>query len=58
VNERLATVPPTSMETEERAEQWWTMHRPRSGDARPATDVLLKHEGRELRIGPRMLERR
>jgi eukaryotic-like serine/threonine-protein kinase len=54
VSERLGAVPLTSVWTAERAEQWWAMHRPKPGDARPAADVLLSHEGRELRIGPRV----
>ena len=51
---RLDAVPLPSVWTAERAEQWWAMHRPKPGDARPAADVLLSHEGRELRIGPRV----
>ena len=54
VRNRLDAVPLPSVWTAERAEQWWAMHRPTPGDARPAADVLLSHEGRELRIGPRM----
>jgi serine/threonine-protein kinase len=52
VSERLAAVPLASEWTSERAEQWWAMHQPR--DVRPAADVLLSHEGHELRIGPRL----
>jgi serine/threonine protein kinase len=52
--ERLAAVPLPSPWTAERAEQWWATHRPESRDSRPAADVLLSHEGHELRIGPRM----
>ena len=54
VGERLGAVPLTSAWTAERAEGWWGMHRPRPRDARPVADVLLSHEGRELRIGPRV----
>ncbi|HEX3235009.1 MAG TPA: serine/threonine-protein kinase [Gemmatimonadales bacterium] len=54
VSERLGAVPPTASWTAERAEQWWAMHRPRPRDARPVADVLLSHEGHELRIGPRV----
>ena len=54
VRNRLDAVPLPSVWTAERAEQWWAMHRPKPGDARPAADVLLSHEGRELRIGPRV----
>jgi serine/threonine-protein kinase len=54
VSERLGAVPLTSVWTAERAEQWWAMHRPRSRDVRPVADVLLSHEGHELRIGPRV----
>ena len=54
VSERLDAVPLTSEWTAERAEEWWAMHRPRPRDARPVADVLLSHEGRELRIGPRV----
>ena len=57
MSERLAAVPLTSVWTAERAEQWWAMHRPRPQDARPAADVLLSHEGHELRIGPRVRAR-
>ncbi len=41
-----------SVWTAERAEQWWTTHRPRPRDARPVADVLLSQEGHELPIGP------
>ena len=54
VRNRLDAVPLPSVWTAERAEQWWAMHRPKPRDARPAADVLLSHEGRELRIGPRV----
>jgi eukaryotic-like serine/threonine-protein kinase len=57
VSDRLDAVPLTSAWTAERAEQWWAMHRPRPRDARPVADVLLSHEGRELRIGPRVRPR-
>ena len=54
VRNRLNAVPLPSVWTAERGEQWWATHRPKPGDARPAADVLLSHEGRELRIGPRV----
>ncbi len=54
VSERLDAVPLASVWTAERAEQWWATHRPGQRDARPVADVLLSHEGHELRIGPRM----
>jgi serine/threonine-protein kinase len=57
VGERLEAVPVASAWTAERAERWWTMHRPRPRDARPVADVLLSHEGHELRIGPRIRPR-
>jgi serine/threonine-protein kinase len=57
MRERLDAVPLTSVWTAERAEQWWAMHRPRPRDARPVADVLLSHEGHELRIGPRVRPR-
>jgi serine/threonine-protein kinase len=57
VSERLAAVPPASPWTAERAEQWWATHRPQPRDARPVADMLLSHEGRELRIGPRVRPR-
>ena len=57
VAERLDAVPAGSVWTAERAEQWWAMHRPRPRDARPVADVLLSHEGHELRIGPRVRPR-
>ena len=56
-SERLAAVPLTSGWTAERAEHWWATHRPRPRDARPVADVLLSHEGHELRIGPRVRRR-
>ena len=57
VIDRLSAVPLASPWTAERAEQWWAMYRPRAHDARPAADVLLSHEGHELRIGPRVRPR-
>ena len=54
VTERLDAVSLPSVWTAERAEQWWATYRPQPRDARPAADVLLSHEGRELRIGPRV----
>jgi len=57
LGERLAAVPLPSAWTAERAEQWWATHRPGSRDSRPVADVLLSHEGHELRIGPRMRPR-
>jgi tRNA A-37 threonylcarbamoyl transferase component Bud32 len=57
VRGRLDAVPLSSVWTAERAEQWWAMHRPKAGDARPVADVLLSHEGHELRIGPRVRPR-
>jgi serine/threonine-protein kinase len=57
VRERLDAVPLTTPWTAERAEQWWAEHLPRPRDARPVADVLLSHEGHELRIGPRVRPR-
>jgi serine/threonine-protein kinase len=57
VSTRLAAVPLESAWTVERAERWWTTHRPPPADARPVADVLLSQEGRELRIGPRVRPR-
>ena len=54
VSTRLNAVPLSSAWTVERAEDWWATHRPLPPDARPVADVLLSHEGRELRIGPRV----
>jgi len=54
VRDRLDGVPGASAWSAERAEQWWAMHRPQAQDARPVADVLLSHEGHELRIGPRV----
>jgi hypothetical protein len=54
VRNRLGEVSLPSVWTAEQAEQWWAMHRPKPGDLRPAADMLLSHEGRELRIGPRV----
>jgi eukaryotic-like serine/threonine-protein kinase len=53
VSERLEAVQVVEAWTAGRAEQWWAMHRPRPLDARPVADVLLSHEGHELRIRPR-----
>jgi eukaryotic-like serine/threonine-protein kinase len=53
VSERLDAVPLREEWTADRAEEWWAMHRPRARDARPVADLLLSHEGHELRIGPR-----
>jgi serine/threonine-protein kinase len=57
LGDRLGAVPLASAWTAERAEEWWSMHRPRPRDARLAADVLLSHEGHELRIGPRVRAR-
>jgi serine/threonine-protein kinase len=57
VSERLAAVPLTLPWTADRAEQWWATHRPGLRDARPVADMLLSHEGHELRIGPRVRPR-
>jgi serine/threonine-protein kinase len=57
VRECLDAVALPSAWTAERAEQWWAAHRPRARYARPAADVLLSHEGHELRIGPRVRPR-
>jgi len=57
VSERLSAVPVAEEWTAERAEEWWARHRPRTRDGRPVADVLLSHEGRELRIGPRVRPR-
>jgi eukaryotic-like serine/threonine-protein kinase len=54
LSERLGAMPLTSGWSAERAEEWWAMHRPQSRDTRPVADVLLSHEGHELRIGPRV----
>jgi serine/threonine-protein kinase len=54
VSARLDEVPLASVWTAERAEEWWATHRAQRGDARPVADMLLSHEGRELRIGPRV----
>ena len=39
--------------TPERAEQWWAEHQPRPAAERPVADILLSHEQRQRRIGPR-----
>ena len=57
VSDRLDAVSLASVWTAERAEQWWATHRPGARDARPVADVLLSHEGHELRIGPRVRPR-
>jgi serine/threonine protein kinase len=57
VSTRLDAVSPESAWTVERAERWWATHRPPPADARRVAEVLLSHEGRELRIGPRVRPR-
>ena len=57
VRDRLDAVPLVSAWTADLAGQWWATHRPRAPDVRPAADVLLSHEGHELRIGPRVRPR-
>jgi len=52
VSDRLSSVGLVEAWTAERAEQWWARHRPLPLNARPVADVLLSHEGHELRIGP------
>jgi serine/threonine-protein kinase len=54
---RLKAIPLSSEWSAERAEHWWSTHRPPAPDARPLADVLLSQEGRELRIGPRVGQR-
>lgn len=49
---RLEDIPLSSAWNGERAEKWWSTHRPRPADARPVADILLSHEGREIHIGP------
>jgi serine/threonine-protein kinase len=51
VRERLDAVPLAEAWAPERAEQWWATHRPPPRGARPVADMLLSHEGQELRIG-------
>ncbi|HET6798676.1 MAG TPA: serine/threonine-protein kinase [Gemmatimonadales bacterium] len=55
VSTRLDVVSMENSWTAEQAERWWATHRP--ADARPVADLLLSHEGRELRIGPRVRPR-
>ncbi len=50
---RLDSFPVTAPWTAERAEKWWASHRPVPASTRPVADILLSHEGREVRIGPR-----
>ena len=52
IRERLGAIEPSDNWTAERAEQWWSSHRPVSRDTRPVADILLSHEGRDRRIGP------
>jgi len=49
---RLGEIPLPSEWSGERAEKWWSTHRPPRADARPVADILLSHEGREIHIGP------
>jgi len=55
VSIRLAAIPLESAWTLERAERWWATHRP--ADTRPVADLLLSQEGREFRIGRRVVPR-
>jgi serine/threonine-protein kinase len=55
VGVRLAAVSLEEPWTVERAERWWATHRP--ADSRPVADLLLSQEGREFRIGPRVMPR-
>ena len=57
VRERLDALHVAPVWAAERAEQWWAKHRPPAPDARPVADVLLSHEGHELRIAPRLRPR-
>jgi hypothetical protein len=54
VSTRLDAVSLSTAWTVEQAERWWEMHRPAPAGARRAAEVLLSHEGREMRIGPRV----
>jgi serine/threonine-protein kinase len=54
VRNRLSAIPLQKEWTAARAEQWWATHRPEALDARPAAEMLLSHEEREVRIGPRV----
>lgn len=53
LGERLKSIPVPEVWTADRAVRWWATHRPRPVDARPAADMLLSHEERQVRIGPR-----
>jgi eukaryotic-like serine/threonine-protein kinase len=57
VSTRLDAIRLESAWTVERAERWWSMHRPLPADARRVAEVLLSQEGRELRIGPHVRPR-
>jgi serine/threonine-protein kinase len=57
VRNRLGAVPLGQEWTQARAEQWWSAHRPQALDARPAAEMLLSHEEREVRIGPKVRPR-
>lgn len=50
---RLEDIPVDERWTTELADRWWSSHRPLPSDARPVADVLLSHEGREIRVAPR-----
>jgi len=54
IRNRLEQVPVAQPWTVERAKQWWSTHRPQSPGDRPAAEMLLSHEEREVRIGPRV----
>ena len=50
---RLDVIHLTEPWTSERAERWWSANRPAPAETRPLADILLSHEGRQVRIGQR-----
>jgi serine/threonine-protein kinase len=54
ISNRLDGVQLASAWTAHRAKEWWVTHQPRPRESRPVAEMLLSHEGHELRIGPRV----
>ena len=47
---RLTALAATMPWSAERAQRWWTVHAPASGESRPVADILLSQEARPLHV--------